>query len=150
VCETCGDAPAYWQLKDSILTPYLPNTAKGQSTVNMPLEQGKVNFVTGDESSLVKSSTYCVVVSICIFSQPLVTVTRDGRITDVFFKQNNSSAGTDIPAFLAVGGDTESFSICSFIGTRGHSSRRDVYFKQTSTGIASNCQPAHLVIDTCP
>lgn len=52
------------------LTPYLLNTAEGQSTVNMPLKQGKINFATGDESSLVKSGTYCGVVSIVFPHNP--------------------------------------------------------------------------------
>jgi hypothetical protein len=63
VCTECGIAPAYWQLKDSVLTAVLFDNVEGQSTINLPLTEGKINFVTEDNSSLSNSPIYCGVVS---------------------------------------------------------------------------------------
>lgn len=122
VCENCGIAPAYWTLADAVLTPHLFNNVEGQATVNMPLNQGKINFVTGDEASVTKSGAYCAV--------------------------RNSSAGRGLPGFLAVNGDADGFSICSFVGTPGPVHRRDIYFNQASNGIARNCKAAHLILQS--
>lgn len=121
-CESCGDAPAYWTLNDSVLTPVFFAVDDDVTTVNMPLTQGKVNFVTGPSDTLVKSASYCAV--------------------------RSSSTGGGLPGYLAVNGDAENFSVCSFIGTPGPAHRRDIYYAQGSTPIANHCQPVHLIMQS--
>ncbi|PVF97573.1 hypothetical protein CPB86DRAFT_785700 [Serendipita vermifera] len=122
VCTECGVSPAYWQLKDSVLTAVLFDTVDGQSTVNLPLTQGKINFVTEDNGSLTDSPIYCGVA--------------------------NSSGSKGLPALLSVDGDADHFSICSFIGTPGPVHRQDIYFNQTPNRIAYNCRSAMLVMQS--
>jgi hypothetical protein len=100
----------------------------------MELPFGKVNFINDKKQA---APIYCAEVRFCFNNCCSVELNETLR-------QKNNSA---VPKLLSAHGHTDLFSICSFIGTPGPAHRRDVYYNQTSSAIALNCQPAQLTIE---
>lgn len=138
MCDSCGQVPAYWQLNDSVLSPVLFDQVDGQKTINMPLSQGKVNFIGGSDSSLTESAIYCAKVS-------RLKVNRRYNLT---WTQRDSSTSNGLPGLLSVNGSPDQFSVCSFVGTPGPAHRRDVYYNQIPNRVTYSCQPVHLVMQS--
>ncbi|CCA74712.1 hypothetical protein PIIN_08672 [Serendipita indica DSM 11827] len=120
-CDTCGKTPVYWTLTKSVLSPVFTTSdiVTQNATINLPLSYGKVNFITGNKKDLKLAPIYCL-------------------------DKNTTSTSTASHILLA-NGHSDLFSICSFIGTIGPAHRRDVYYNQTSSGIANYCVSTKLV-----
>ncbi|PVF91726.1 hypothetical protein CPB86DRAFT_718942 [Serendipita vermifera] len=116
-CDTCGKTPVHWVLKNSVLSPVF-SPPSPREVVDLVLPFGKVNFINDKRQG---APIYCA--------------------------EKNSTSSSAIPKLISANSHTDLFSICSFIGTPGPAHRRDVYYNQTSSGIATNCQPAQLTIE---